>query len=175
MTSRFTVSAGQNRRLCYSFRKNIRRQNRYCSTTTTARRAKSWQLHFGWLPITKRGFQAVFRNIFQRDIILQLWFSVKYSALPNMKLNSHFHICEANISQRSYFIWQSHISLAEGDFRWKKQVLRLAFFWPAQADSNRWPSESESDALSSCATGRYFIFPDLLYHIFLRFSSKICL
>ena len=28
-------------------------------------------------------------------------------------------------------------------------------FWPTRADSNRWPSESESDALSSCATGRY--------------------
>ena len=28
-------------------------------------------------------------------------------------------------------------------------------FWPARTDSNRWPSESESDALSSCATGRY--------------------
>ena len=29
-------------------------------------------------------------------------------------------------------------------------------FWPTRADSNRWPSESESDALSSCATGRYY-------------------
>ena len=27
--------------------------------------------------------------------------------------------------------------------------------WPTRTDSNRWPSESESDALSSCATGRY--------------------
>ena len=27
------------------------------------------------------------------------------------------HICEANISQRSYFTWRSHISLAEGEFR----------------------------------------------------------
>ena len=30
-------------------------------------------------------------------------------------------------------------------------------FWPARADSNRGPSESESDALSICATGRYSI------------------
>ena len=27
------------------------------------------------------------------------------------------HICEANISQRNYFTWRSHISLAEGEFR----------------------------------------------------------
>ena len=32
------------------------------------------------------------------------------------------HICEANISQRSYFTWRSHISLAEGEFRWKKHI-----------------------------------------------------
>ena len=31
-------------------------------------------------------------------------------------------------------------------------------FWPARKDSNLRPSESESDALSSCATGRYSIF-----------------
>ena len=30
-----------------------------------------------------------------------------------------------------------------------------AFFWPARKDSNLRPSESESDALSSCATGRF--------------------
>ena len=28
-------------------------------------------------------------------------------------------------------------------------------FWPTRKDSNLRPSESESDALSSCATGRY--------------------
>ena len=31
----------------------------------------------------------------------------------------------------------------------------LSNFWPARKDSNLRPSESESDALSSCATGRY--------------------
>ena len=31
------------------------------------------------------------------------------------------------------------------------------FLWPTRKDSNLRPSESESDALSSCATGRYGI------------------
>ena len=33
-------------------------------------------------------------------------------------------------------------------------LLRMAFFWPTRKDLNLRPSESESDALSSCATGR---------------------
>ena len=33
------------------------------------------------------------------------------------------HICEANISPRSDFTWRSHISLAGGEFRWKKHTL----------------------------------------------------
>ena len=33
----------------------------------------------------------------------------------------------------------------------------IPFFWPTRKDSNLRPSESESDALSSCATGRYEI------------------
>ena len=37
--------------------------------------------------------------------------------------------------------------------------------WPTRSDSNRWPSESESDALSSWATGRFW-FALVLYHIF---------
>ena len=32
------------------------------------------------------------------------------------------HICEANISQRSNFTWWSQISLAAGEFRWKKHI-----------------------------------------------------
>ena len=38
----------------------------------------------------------------------------------NVKWNLPPHICEANISLRSYFTWQSQISLAKGEFRWKK-------------------------------------------------------
>ena len=49
---------------------------------------------------------------------------VKYlpppTALVDVKWNSPPHICEANISQRSYFTWRSQISLAEGEFHWKK-------------------------------------------------------
>ena len=33
---------------------------------------------------------------------------------------------------------------------------RCCFLWPARKDSNLRPSESESDALSSCATGRCY-------------------
>ena len=68
---------------------------------------------------------------------IRLFFQVKYSACAeceiihfvnceilrlrrNVKWNSPPHICEANISQRSYFTWRSHISLAEGEFHWKK-------------------------------------------------------
>ena len=36
--------------------------------------------------------------------------------------------------------------------------------WPTRKDSNLRPSESESDALSSCATGRYSFHTLLLYH-----------
>ena len=34
---------------------------------------------------------------------------------------------------------------------------KFLFCWPARKDLNLRPSESESDALSSCATGRYFV------------------
>ena len=37
----------------------------------------------------------------------------------------------------------------------KKSLIATSFFWPARKDLNLRPSESESDALSSCATGRY--------------------
>ena len=33
----------------------------------------------------------------------------------------------------------------------------LAFYWYARLDSNQRPSESESDALSNCATGAFTI------------------
>ena len=36
----------------------------------------------------------------------------------------------------------------------KNTPLRGVFYWPTRKDSNLRPSESESDALSSCATGR---------------------
>ena len=45
----------------------------------------------------------------------------------NVKWNSPPHICEANISQRSYFTWRGHISLAEGEFRWKKHCKAVLF------------------------------------------------
>ena len=42
----------------------------------------------------------------------------------------------------------------------KKQTPRKwgVCFWPTRQDSNLRPSESESDALSSCATGRYALY-----------------
>ena len=46
----------------------------------------------------------------------------------------------------------------------KTTSLCLSFFWPARKDSNLRPSESESDALSSWATGRYKICTLVLYH-----------
>ena len=36
-----------------------------------------------------------------------------------------------------------------------KDFVLVGHLWPARKDSNLRPSESESDALSSCATGRY--------------------
>ena len=58
---------------------------------------------------------------------------VKYLTSFDVKWNSPLYICEANISQRSYFTWRNHISLAEGEFRWKKKSksFRLAFFFLA--------------------------------------------
>ena len=55
----------------------------------------------------------------------------------NVKWNSPPHICEANISQRSYFTWRSQISLAEGEFRWKKTNSQVSwsFFWLGCRDS----------------------------------------
>ena len=41
----------------------------------------------------------------------------------------------------------------------KKPAQGGLLFWPTRKDSNLRPSESESDALSSCATGRYEIVP----------------
>ena len=37
----------------------------------------------------------------------------------------------------------------------KKHPCGVLFYWPTRKDSNLRPSESESDALSSCATGSY--------------------
>ena len=38
----------------------------------------------------------------------------------------------------------------------RQAYAKLVDFWPTRKDLNLRPSESESDALSSCATGRYF-------------------
>ena len=57
-----------------------------------------------------------------------------YRTLWNIAPSSHcemkfaLHICEANISQRSYFTWRSHISLAKGEFRWKKHLPKQVLF-----------------------------------------------
>ena len=48
-------------------------------------------------------------------------------------------------------------SYCEVKLKNNRAVLRPIIFWPARQDSNLRPSESESDALSSCATGRYLI------------------
>ena len=39
-----------------------------------------------------------------------------------------FNICEANISQQSYFTWRSQISHAAGVFRWKKTIPKNSLF-----------------------------------------------
>ena len=53
---------------------------------------------------------------------------VKYLTSFDVKWNSPLHICEANISQRRYFTWRSHISLAKGEFRWKKHLPKQVLF-----------------------------------------------
>ena len=55
---------------------------------------------------------------------------VKYLTLFDVKWNSPPHICEANISQRSYFTWRSQISLAARRISLKKDQLtsELVFF-----------------------------------------------
>ena len=48
------------------------------------------------------------------EIIYCVNCEISYSVRCEMKFD--LHICEANISQRSYFTWQSQISLAAGFF-----------------------------------------------------------
>ena len=68
----------------------------------------------------------------------------------------------------SLFSLISSLEKSRGRFRekwrvkreeWRVQKEKAAYatfpFWPARKDSNLRPSESESDALSSCATGRW--------------------
>ena len=52
---------------------------------------------------------------------------MKYSACAECETKFSFNICEANISQRSYFTWRSHISLAEGEFHRKILAYREDF------------------------------------------------
>ena len=66
-------------------------------------------------------------------------------------------------------------AIMENRFKWADRVSRhkaggkcpLLCVWPTRSDSNRWPSESESDALSSWATGSYW-FAYVLYHKFIE-------
>ena len=55
----------------------------------------------------------------------------------------------------------------------KNTSCEVPFLWRTQTDSNRQPSESESDALSSCAMGAYrrFCFVCLNYSTFVRISK----
>ena len=55
----------------------------------------------------------------------------------------------------------------------KTAILIAVFEWYTQADLNRQPSESESDALSSCAMGAYrrFCFVRLNYSTLVRISK----
>lgn len=58
--------------------------------------------------------------------------------------------------------------------RYDKTAIKIAVFeWYTQADLNRQPSESESDALSSCAMGAYrrFRFVRLNYSTLVRISK----
>ena len=60
----------------------------------------------------------------------------------------------------------------------KRSRCRDLFVWPTRKDSNLRPSESESDALSSCATGRYSVDTLVLYHKPSEkaspFAKKVC-
>ena len=49
----------------------------------------------------------------------------------------------------------------------------VLFNWPARRDSNPWPSESESAAISSFATGGYLPLLAAFYFSFLRLGSAI--
>ena len=109
---------------------------------------------------------------------------VKYLTSFDVKWNSPLYICEANISQRSYFTWRSHISLAEGEFRWKKKSksFRLAFFflaprtglepvtsWLTVMRSTDWATEEYCVGLalsSRTASSRVFSAPHSLTSVF---------
>ena len=71
------------------------------------------------------------------NFLRKLW-NIAPSSQCEMKFA--LHICEANISQRSYFTWRSHISLAEGEFRWKKHTFvrqtNVCFFLVEHSDLN---------------------------------------
>ena len=99
----------------------------------------SWS--FFWLWATKKIFlrfvirfrtQTDFSEIFGVAECEIMCLRTLWNIAPvgrNVKWNSPPHICEANISQRSYFTWRSQISLAEGEFRWKKtNSYELVFF-----------------------------------------------
>ena len=55
----------------------------------------------------------------------------------------------------------------------KKKTPQGCFsFWPTRKDSNLRPSESESDALSSCATGRYLFKIQVAYATPSEFAAR---
>ena len=51
--------------------------------------------------------------------------------------------------------WCCVSQVAQIEQKSKTAIEAVLLFWPTRTDLNRWPSESESDALSSCATGRF--------------------
>ena len=64
----------------------------------------------------------------------------------------------------------THPSASLGAEKKKDICSQQMSFWYARLDSNQRPSESESDALSNCATGAYVT--DALSHI-LRYYSRV--
>ena len=86
----------------------------------------------------------------------QVW--MKSSACASDEIKSVLSPRESGVSSRSDFTQCGWIYPVPKDgFSWKSDKILsnfAAFSWPARKDLNLRPSESESDALSSCATGR---------------------
>ena len=61
---------------------------------------------------------------------------VKYAAMPHVKWNSPPYARSAFHMAKPYFTLRRSISLAEGEFRWKKHFFRSAFFWWGMVDSD---------------------------------------
>ena len=96
---------------------------------------------------------------------------MKYLPSVDVKWNSPLHICEANISQRSYFTWRSHISLAEGEFHWKKPFAYANGFFLGRGRRTRTRDPRFwRPVLYQLSYTPVFFRTRVLYHTFSRFA-----